>query len=285
MSICCLQSRLSALFAALVVLLGCARAQVTEFIDYEFGLWEHVYGQSAGWDQNESEGTYTLADGTTMTMTVSYAGTATPTANNLSIIDTASFRGFGFQMVPTSSSNTATFENYQRIDFEFSRLVDVADLIISDIDRNSGDDVVYIEYWSGGTGVGAMGTGTTVSYEFGTASNLGVESVYGLDQVVVRSGGNTNDAPESSLIVNVPDLADAFTIYYWNGDRGNSASQQTVGLTDSSGGGGFSVTLIPEPSVLLLLPLFGLCRVFGRRRPQPYGSTGRSGLPSSPSGN
>ena len=169
-------------------------------------------------------------------------------------------------MVPTSNSNTSSLENYQRIDFEFSRLVEVADLIISDIDRNSGDDVIYIEYWTGGTGVGEMGTGTTVTYEFGGTTNLAVESIFGLDQVVVKSGGNTNDAPESSLIVNIPELADAFTIYYWNGDRGNSASQQTVGLTDSSGGPGFTVTLVPEPSVPALLLAFGACLLLCRSR-------------------
>jgi len=249
----------------LTIGLSVAPSGAVEFVDFINGTWVHGGVSSTGWDSNELVGTYLMDDGNSVTMTVSFAGTATPTEDNLSIIDETFFAGFAFQLDPATSSNPGgSFLNYERIDFEFANPVDIEEFVITDFDRASWDDSIFAEVWVDGTGVGALGTGVTADYGFRDPTNLGTETQFGLEQAVVASGGNTINGPESDLFIDFADPITSLSLYYWNGDFDNSGTTQTIGIR----GNGFSVTtVIPEPSVTLML-IFGMggLLVFRRRR-------------------
>lgn len=250
---------------------GPADSRAQTLVDFENATWTHPYGPSVGWDSSQLTGFTTLSDGNVVTMTVSFSGTATPAAGNLAIIDESFFQGFAFQMVPDTNTNSgANFLNFERIDLEFDQPVLFDDFRITDVDRSGWDDVIYAESWHATGGVGALGTGTAASYFFNGLTNLGTETLFGLEQAVVASGGNTLNEPESDLFVDFGAApVDAVSLYYWNGDYASSATTQTIGLTATTGEQGFFVLTTPEPSTgVFLIVGLGLLIL---RRPQRTG--------------
>ncbi|NNE92164.1 MAG: hypothetical protein HKN23_11000 [Verrucomicrobiales bacterium] len=231
----------------------CLRAQT--LVDLENATWTHPTGPSTGWNSSQLTGYTDLSDGNRVTMTVSFAGTGTPTAGNLTILNESFFTGFAFQMDPATNTNGASFLNYERIDLEFDQAVQFDDFRITDVDRAGWDDVLFAEGWNGSGGVGALGSGTTANYSFNTTTNLGTEILYGHEMVVVTTGGNTVNGPESDLFIDFGgSLVDAVSLYYWNGDYAATDTTQTIGLTATTGEQGFFVTTpAPEPSTAIFL--------------------------------
>lgn len=250
---------------SLITGLSVAPVGAVELVDFVNGTWIHNGVSSVGWDSNELVGTYLMGDGNSVTMTVSFAGSATPTADNLSIIDETFFSGFAFQVDPATTSNLGeSFVNYQRIDFEFANPVDIEEFVITDFDRSAWDDTIFAEAWDGDTGVGLLGTGVTSSYGFRDPTNIATEVLFGESHAVVALGGNTVSGPESDLFIDFDSPVTSLSLYYWNGDFANTADTQTIGIL----GNVFSVTTVPEPSIALMVLMFGVGGLLVRKRPR-----------------
>lgn len=162
-----------------------------------------------GWNSSQTTGVTALEDGTSATVTVSFAGAASPTPDNLKNIDASFYKGFAFQQWSAGAANATSLNNFMRMDFQFSSAVSLDNFLINDIDLF---EVIQVEGWA--TSPGAPASGIAATYDMG--DKLQSYSLGGLAGVTPKLAypGNTTLDPESAVGVSFGSQVKAMSVYY-----------------------------------------------------------------------
>lgn len=261
-------------------------------IDFRNGAWEHetspgVFQTFTGWQKpagstrGYTSGRTTFSGGTVLNVSTRFFGTAQPGPNNFTV-DAVNTPGFSFQNLGTGDTNPnvdgngrTILQNYQRIDFAFSRKVSMGILRLSDIDTSGTGgptgqawrDTVGLELWNGMVpAVPGSGIDPTITLGPGSFLRTGI-TAGGLPFAFADTIGNTatsnpappNDPSTASFSYN-QDFVDGFSVYLWNRGMG-TGSQHAVVLQAT----GSEFNVIPEPSAMVMV-VGALVMGCGRRR-------------------
>lgn len=266
-------------------------------IDFRDGVWDHsaVGGPSAsnGWaaptpsnlnTPGYSAGVTEVETGVFLNVTRTFVGSASTGPNNFRL-DPVNTPGFAFQNAGTGDTNPqvttalgvqTVLTNYQRIDFSFSQKVTLDQLRIGDIDTATSTgtnsqawrDTVALELWQGSAPT-IPGTAIEPNISLAPSTRLALGSTTnGLPFAFASQLGNTSTSNNPILASNTSaatfsyDLegVDGFSIYLWNRGQGTGGQHAIVLQADGS-----ALTVVPEPSSALLLPLAALV-ILKRRR-------------------
>ena len=196
--------------APVLVLSSSANAFQFSFESGQGTTWDHTASggitSSNGWQPGQTIGTATNA-GVTLTVTSTFFGTAQPSNNNLQF-QSGNTQGFVFSNNNQSDdNNSSSLTSYQRIDFEFDKLVDFTSFTVADVDTDDETqpvdflfvDAIGAEGFLSTTG-NTIGTGIDPNFDVSN-SELIVEDIGGIDYVNrdISTYGRKNVASSSAL--------------------------------------------------------------------------------------
>ena len=184
-------------------------------VSFDSSVWDHNNGNgpSVSWVDGEFVGTTPIGTDQ-LTISTTVTGTAVETADHFSRIDASFFSGFAFQLDPSSTINTTTFDNYARYDFSFSFPVQLDSFTLTDVDRLNGlwYDVIAAEGFASQI-PGAVGGGFSANYDFEPNTNLETFNQFGLlGARPTAASGNVLNTPENDVTFSFDEAIQSFSI-------------------------------------------------------------------------
>lgn len=256
--------------AVFCFLVGYATVCCADTISFDTSVWDHSdgNGQHVAWTDGQFQGETPIGS-ESLTITSSAVGGATYTADHFTRINASFFAGFAFQLDPSTTVNTTSFDNYARYDFSFSFPVQLNSFTLTDVDRASGlwYDVIAAEGFAGST-PGTVGSGFAANYFFEPSTNMETFTQFGLlGARPTATSGNVQNTPENDVTFNFSQAIQSFSIYHWNDNAtDDGAATQTIGIR----GNEFEIALfgtpVPEPECWVLFGLGGVLTTGTRRR-------------------
>ncbi len=259
------------LLSFVVIAVAClATPSEAEMISFDTSDWDHNNGNGSqqGWVDGEFAGTTPIGTDQ-LTIDTTAVGSTVYTGDHFSRINAAFFTGFAFQLDPSSTVNTTSFDNYARYDFSFSFPVQLDSFTLTDVDRANGQwyDVIAAEGFSA-SAPGTPGSGFAANYTFENPTNMETFTEFGIFGARPQAAtGNVTNTPPNDVTFNFTQAIQSFSIYHWNDNATDDAAfSQTIGIR----GNEFQVSLfgssaVPEPSGALVLGLMSL-GILRRRR-------------------
>lgn len=263
----------TAVFTLALLTYSCNLADMecqADTVSFDNSIWDHNDGNgpSVSWVDGQFVGVTPIGTDQ-LNISTTAVGSTAYTADHFRRIDETFFTGFAFQLDPSSTVNTTTFDNYARYDFSFSFPVQLNSFTLTDVDRLDGQwyDVIAAEGFSSTT-PGAVGSGFSANYSLEPNTNIETFNEFGLFGArPTATSGNVLNTPENDITFSFTEAIQSFSIYHWNDNAtDDAAATQTIGIRGNEFEIAVFGTAIPEPSSLSVLAILSTLASVHRRR-------------------